>query len=59
MKPEKGNGVIVVNRAIDMSSSYGFINDTSKFLKLPSDPTIGRVGKLQRFLCTLNKKGFF
>ena len=35
------------------------INDTSKFLKFPSDPTIGREGKLQRFLRTLNKKGFF
>ena len=42
-----------------MSSLYEIINDTSKFLKLPSDPTIGREGKLQRFLHTLNKEGFF
>ena len=58
-KPDKGNGVIIVNRAIYMSSLYEIINDTCKFLKLPSDPTIGREGKLQRFLRTLNKKGFF
>ena len=42
-----------------MSNLYEIINGTSKFLKLPSDPTIGREGKLQRFLRTLNKKGFF
>ena len=42
-----------------MSSLYEVINDTSKFLKLRSDPSIGREGKLQRFLRTLNKKGFF
>ena len=42
-----------------MSSLYEIINDTSKCLKLRSNPTIGREGKLQRFLRTLNKKGFF
>ena len=58
-KPDKGNGVIIVNRAIYMSSLYEITNDTSKFLKLPFDRTIGRERKLQRFLHTLNKKGFF
>ena len=33
--------------------------DTSKFLKFSSDPTIRREKKLQRFVGTLNKKGFF
>ena len=42
-----------------MSSLHEIINDMSKFLKLPSDPTIGREGKLQKLLCTLNKKVFF
>ena len=58
-KSDKGNVVIIVNRAIYTSSLYEIINDTSKFLKLPSDSTIGREGKLQRLLRTLNKKGFF
>ena len=58
-KPDKGNGVIIINRAIYMSSLYEIINDTPKFLKLPSNFTIGREGKLQTFLRTLNKKGFF
>ena len=57
-KPDKGNGVIIVNRAIYMSSLYEIVNDTSKFLKLSSDPTIGRERKLHT-LHTLNKKGFF
>ena len=42
-----------------MSNLYEIINDISKFLKIPSDPTVGREGKLQRFVCTLNKKGYF
>ena len=52
-KPEKGNGVITVTKTIYMSSLYEIINDTSKVLKLPSDPNIGREGKLQRFLHTV------
>ena len=35
------------------------VNDTSKFKKLSSDPTILREGQLQRFLRTLKNKGFF
>ena len=42
-----------------MSSLYEILTDTSKLLKLPSNPTIGREGKLQIFLHTLSKKGFF
>ena len=42
-----------------MSSLYESINAASKFLILPFDPTIGREEKLQRFLHTFNKKGFF
>ena len=38
---------------------YAIINDTSKFKKLPSDPTILREGQLQRFLRTLKNKDFF
>ena len=41
-----------------MSSLYEIINDESTFLKLPSDPTIRRGGKLRRFLHILSKKGF-
>ena len=42
-----------------MSSLYESINAASKFLIVPFDPTMRREGKLQRFLHTSNKKGFF
>ena len=38
---------------------YTIVNDTSKFKKLNSDLTMMREGKLQRFLLSLKKKGFF
>ena len=38
---------------------YDIVNDASKFLKLPSDPTLRREGKLQKFLRTLRNKEFF
>ena len=38
---------------------YIIINDTSKFKKLSSDPTILREGQPQRFLRTLKNKAFF
>ena len=58
-KPDKGNGVIIVDRNLYKSSLYNIANDTSKFLKLSSEPTITREGKLQRFVRTLKNKGFF
>ena len=33
-KPDKGNGVIIVDRIYYMSSMYEIVNGTSKFLKL-------------------------
>ena len=41
-----------------MSRMYDIVNDASKFLKLSSDPTLRREGKLQRFLRTLKNKDF-
>ena len=57
-KPDKGNGVIIVYRIYYMSSMYEIVNDSSKFLKLRSDPTICRENKLQRFLHSLKNKDF-
>ena len=58
-KPDKGNGVVTVDRIYYMSSMYEIVNDTSKPLKLRSDPTICRENKLQRFLRNLKHKDFF
>ena len=38
---------------------YNIVNYESKFLKLLTDPTIPREGKLERFVCTLKNKDFF
>ena len=39
-KPGKGDGAVIVDRIYNMSSIYEIVNDTSKFLRLRSDPTI-------------------
>ena len=58
-RPDKGNGVVILDRRFYMSNIYDIVNDESKFLKLSSDPTLGREGKLQRFLRILKNKNFF
>ena len=45
--------VVIVDRIYYMSSMYEIVNDTPKFLRLRSDPTICRENKLQRFLRSL------
>ena len=58
-RPDKGNGVVILDRQFYMSKIYDIVNDESKFLKLSSDPTLLREGKLQRFLRILKNKDFF
>ena len=58
-KPGKGDGAVIVDRICYMSSMYEIVNDTPKFLKLRSDPTIFREKKLHRFLCSLKNIDFF
>ena len=58
-RPGKGNGVVILDRRFYMSKIYDIVNGESKFLKLSSDPTLRREGKLQRFLCILKSKDFF
>ena len=58
-KPDKENGVVIVDRIYYMSSMYEIVNNTLKFLKLRSDPTICRENKPQIFLRSLKNKDFF
>ena len=58
-RPDKGNGVVILDRQFYMSKIYDIVNDESKFLKLSSDPTLRRERKLQRFLRILKNKDFF
>ena len=57
LKLDKGNGVVVANKTDYITGILDIINDTNKFAKLESDPTINREGSLQRFLRNLRKNG--
>ena len=56
--PEKGNGVVTLDRKLYDNAIEEIISDTSKFEKLNEDPTLKREVSLQRFLSKL-KKPFF
>ena len=57
--PDKGEGVVIINKLDYNRMIYDIINDKSKFKLLDGDPTINREKKLQRFLLSLKKKGMF
>ena len=57
LKPDKDNGVVVLNRADYIEGILNILNDTNKVKELDNDPTIIKEGKLQRFLRDLKKHG--
>ena len=57
-KPDKGNGVVILDRELYNNAIQEIISDTSKFQNLKEDPTLKREASLQRFLYKL-KKNFF
>ena len=59
MKPDKGNGVVILDRKLYNNTIEEIISDTSKFVKLNEDPTLKRKASLQRFLRKLKQKNFF
>ena len=48
----------LLNRDDYTKKFFDISSDTSKFKKLPADPTLLREGQLQRFLRKLKKKQF-
>ena len=58
-KPDKGNGVVILDRKLYNNAIEGIISDTSKFEKLNEQPTLKREASLQRFLHKLKQKNFF
>ena len=58
-KPDKGNGVAILDRKLYNNAIEEIILDTSKFEKLNEDPTLKREASLQRFLRKLKQKNFF
>ena len=58
-KPDKGNGVVILDRKLFDNAIEEIISDNSKFEKLNEDPTLTREASLQCFLCKLKQKNFF
>ena len=59
-KPDKGNGVVILNRKLYDNAIQKIISDTSKFKKLHEDPPLKREASLQRFCFNkLKQKNFF
>ena len=58
-RPDKENGVVLLDREYYNKLIYDIISDTGKFKKLSKDPTIQRESKLQRYLRKIKAKGFF
>ena len=57
LKPDKGIGVVVLDRTDYNQGILKIINDTSKFRPIKGDPTLLREGRLQRLLRKLKKNG--
>ena len=57
-RPDKGNGVVILNRKDYIEMMNDILKDVSKFRMLDNDVTVAREGKLQRYLLSLKKKGF-
>ena len=57
LRPDKGNGVVIMDRNEYIDCCLTIINDRDKFKCLHKDPKHIREGKLQRFLRKLRSKG--
>ena len=58
-KPDKGNGVVILDRKPYNNAIEEINSGISKFEKLNEDPTSKREASLQRFLQKLKQKNFF
>ena len=58
-RPDKGSGVIILDRQFYKRKMKELVSDKRKFKKLNNDPTLLREGQLQRFLRKLKNKKFF
>ena len=58
VRPDKGNGVVILDKNIYLSKMHDLISDKTKFKCLKKDPTITRQEKLQKRLRGLRDQGF-
>ena len=58
-KPDKGNGVVILDQKLYNKANEKIILDTCKLEQLNEEPTLKREASLQRFLHKLKQKNFF
>ena len=58
-KPDKGNGVAILDRRLCNNAIEEIISDSSKLEKLNEDPTLKREASIQHFLRKLKQKNLF
>ena len=56
LKPDEGNGIVLMKRSDYITSVKSLLNDTNKFKKIISDLTPTRLSSLQKYLSTLLKR---
>ncbi len=56
LKPDKGNGVVLIKKDDYVQCLSALFSDTTKFRKLKHDPTLAQLNSLQRYLRTINKR---
>ena len=59
MKPDKGNGVVILDRRLYNNAVGGIVSNSSKFEGLNEDPALKSKASLQRFLRKLKQKLFY
>ena len=57
LKPDKGNGIVILKRSDYIDSLNSLFNDPTKFKRTPHDLTSSRLATLQAYLCKLLNRG--
>ena len=58
-RPDKGSGIVNLDKTFYGEKILRLISDVNKFRKLNGDPTLTREGQLQRFLRKIKDEGLF
>ena len=58
-KPDKGNGIVILDRKLYDNAVEEIISDTSEFERLSEETTLKREASIQRVLRKLKQKNFF
>ena len=56
LKPDKGQGIVLIDKTDYYNSTESLFNDTSKFTLLQEDPTLRNLSTVQTYLNTLQKR---